>query len=46
MFTGYLILVEDCEETQVSIQIQMKHFRAMEAFMLNPEMRDEKIPKK
>ncbi|WP_429086440.1 PaeR7I family type II restriction endonuclease [Aeromonas veronii] len=42
LFTGYLILVEDCEETQVSIQIQMKHFRAMEAFMLNPEMRDEK----
>jgi hypothetical protein len=42
IFTGYIILVEDCAATQSSVQIQMKHFRAMEDFMLNPEERDEK----
>ena len=41
LFTGYLILVEDCQETLASVQIQMKHFRAMEEFMLNPEVRSE-----
>jgi len=41
LFTGYLILVEDCDQTLSSVQIQMKHFRAMEEFMLNPETRDE-----
>ena len=41
LFTGYLILVEDCQETQTSVQIQMKHFRAMAEFMQNPETREE-----
>ncbi|MPX91408.1 PaeR7I family type II restriction endonuclease [Salinivibrio sp. VYel1] len=40
LFTGYLILVEDCQQTRTSVQIQMKHFRAMEEFMLNPKERD------
>ncbi len=40
LFTGYLILVEDCEETLASVQIQMKHFRAMEEFMANPVTRE------
>lgn len=39
LFTGYLILVEDCPQTSTSVQIQMKHFRAMEEFMLRPETR-------
>lgn len=41
LFTGYLILVEDCKETLTSVQIQMKHFRVMEEFMLTPKVRDE-----
>lgn len=41
LFTGYLILVENCQETLTSVQIQMKQFRAMEEFMLNPETRNE-----
>ena len=41
LFTGYLILVEDCPETLTSVQIQMKHFRAMKEFMASPESRDE-----
>lgn len=41
LFTGYLILVEDCTETLSSVKIQMKYFRAMEEFMLNPENRVE-----
>ncbi len=41
LFTGYLILVEDCPETLSSVQIQMKHFRAMKEFMLSPETRDK-----
>lgn len=41
LFTGYVILVEDCQETLTSVQIQMKHFRVMEEFMLNPKTRDE-----
>lgn len=41
LFTGYLILVEDCQETRASVQIQMKQFRAMEEFMLNPETRED-----
>lgn len=40
LFSGYLILVEDCQETLTSVQIQMKHFRAMEEFMLSPETRN------
>ena len=41
LFTDYVILVEDCQETLASVQIQMKHFRVMEEFMLNPKTRDE-----
>lgn len=41
LFTGYLILVEDCKETLSSVKIQMKNFRVMEEFMLNPENRVE-----
>lgn len=41
LFTGYLILVEDCPTTLSSVKIQMKRFRAMEVFMLNPETREE-----
>lgn len=41
LFTGYLILVEDCRDTSVSVQIQMKYFRAMKEFMLTPETREE-----
>lgn len=41
LFTGYLILVEDCHETLSSVQIQIKHFRAMEEFMLYPDAREE-----
>ena len=41
LFTGYLILVEDCPQTRTSVQIQMKHFRAMDEFLLNPEVRDD-----
>lgn len=41
LFTGYLILVEDCPETDASVQIQMKHFRAMKEFMSNPDAREE-----
>ena len=41
IFTGYIILVEDCPETQASVQIQMKHFRAMKEFMLNSEEREQ-----
>lgn len=41
LFTGYLILVEDCPETLKSVQIQMKHFRAMKEFMATPELREE-----
>lgn len=44
-FTGYLILVEDCEETSCTIQIQMPHFRAMSDFMEHPEQRDTKYVK-
>lgn len=41
LFTGYLILVEDCAETLANIQIQIKHFRAMKEFMANPDSREE-----
>ncbi len=41
LFTGYLILVEDCQQTLASVQIQMKHFRAMEKFMQYPKTREE-----
>jgi hypothetical protein len=37
LFTGYLILVEDCQETLKGVQIQMKYFRTMKAFMLHPQ---------
>jgi len=40
LFTGYLILVEDCPETLSTVQIQMKYFRAMKAFIANPQDRD------
>lgn len=33
LFTGYLILVENCQETQSNVQIQMKYFRAMPDFV-------------
>jgi len=41
LFTGYLILVEDCPETLTNVQIQMRHFRVMTEFMSNPTERDE-----
>ncbi len=41
LFTGYLILVEDCKETLKSVQIQMKYFRAMKVFMADPQNRNE-----
>ncbi len=41
LFTGYLILVEDCPETLSSVKIQMKRFRAMEEFMLAPDTRNQ-----
>jgi hypothetical protein len=41
LFTGYLILVEDCQKTQASVKVQMKNFRVMEEFMQNPETREE-----
>lgn len=40
LFTGYLILVEDCPVTRLSVKIQMKQFRAMKEFMLDPETRE------
>lgn len=45
LFTGYLIVVEDCDETQTSVQIQMQKFRAMEEFMADPETRDKEYVK-
>lgn len=42
LFTGYLILVEECLETSRSVQIQLRHFRAMPEFMADPEKRDSK----
>ncbi len=39
LFTGYVILVEDCPETQSSVAIHMKQFRAMSEFMAAPETR-------
>lgn len=41
LFTGYLIIVEDCPATQRHVQIQMKYFRAMEEFMAAPATRNE-----
>lgn len=41
LFTGYLLLVEDCPETTANVQIQMKHFRAMKDFMAFPESYNE-----
>jgi len=41
LFTGYLIIVEDCPETLSTVQIQMNNFRAMKEFMANPKNRDE-----
>ena len=35
LFTGYLLLVEDCPETERNIKINMKHFRAMKEFIAN-----------
>jgi len=40
LFSGYILLVEDCPATLSSVQIQMKHFRAMKEFMIYPESRD------
>jgi hypothetical protein len=40
LFTGYIILVEECPETLANIQLQMKHFRVMKEFMAIPENRD------
>ena len=45
LFTGYLILVEDCPETRANVKIQMKYFRAMEEFMANPESRNQRYVK-
>lgn len=41
LFTGYVLLVEDCEATSESVKIQMKYFRAMEAFTPNLQSRDK-----
>jgi len=41
LFTGYLILVEDCPETLSTVQIQMKHFRAMKEFISDPQNYNE-----
>lgn len=43
LFTGYLILVEECQETLADVKIQMKNFRVMEEFMLTPELRHQYI---
>lgn len=40
LFTGYLILIEECPETLSSVSIQMKHFRTMPEFMSHPETRE------
>ena len=37
LFTGYLLLVEDCPETARNIKIQMKYFRAMREFIANQD---------
>ena len=37
LFTGYLILVEDCLDTHRNIQIQMKYFQAMKVFLAEPK---------
>ena len=41
LFSGYLILIEDCEATDKEVAIQMRHFRAMEDFLSEPQNRDE-----
>jgi hypothetical protein len=40
IFTGYLILVEDCLGTSTSVDISSMYFRAMEEFMDDPSVRD------
>jgi hypothetical protein len=40
IFTGYLILVEDCPETSTDVGISSMHFQAMQEFMANPATRD------
>ncbi|QQN27783.1 MULTISPECIES: PaeR7I family type II restriction endonuclease [Pseudomonas syringae group] len=39
-FSGYILVVEDCQRTTTNVKIQMKHFRAMSEFMASPEERD------
>lgn len=41
LFTGYIILVEDCPDTLANVNIQMKYFRVMKEFMAHPENRSE-----
>lgn len=42
LFTGYLILVEDCDRALKSVKIEMDNFRVMKEFMLEPENRQTK----
>lgn len=41
IFTGYLILVEDCPSTKANVKIQMRYFRAMKDFLAIPNSWDE-----
>lgn len=40
LFTGYVILVEECSETASNVKIQMPYFRVMKEFMQEPENRE------
>ena len=40
LFTGYLILVEDCEGTASDVKIQMKYFKAMDEFVTDERLRN------
>jgi hypothetical protein len=40
LFSGYILLVEDCSGTNRNVNILMKQFRAMSEFMADPSSRD------
>lgn len=44
LFTGYLILVEDCPETQSTVDIRMRNFRAMTEFLADQNSPYERGP--
>ncbi|MEZ8306754.1 PaeR7I family type II restriction endonuclease [Vibrio cyclitrophicus] len=46
LFTGYIILVEDCPLANSSVRVSMKHFRVMTEFMQDPTLRDITYVKK